>query len=165
MADEDAIAEHIPDGDKLSRACFIIPDSIDSESAFKFERDRQGNRVESVFWRKYAPTASDLHKRGCELERQKNLRLRVQGKSLKKYSGIRTATAGPIRKIKSERGFQFHILHAPESDDRSHAHIGIEPPPGSSGTQLKPNDMRELVSSLAREFNIFDAHDCDVKVP
>ena len=153
-----AAVEEVPDEDQISRACFSLPSVIDPESAFKFERDPQGERIESVFWRKYAVLISDVHGHGCQIEQQKNIRLGSQGKPLKKYCGATTAGVGPIRTILSGRGFRFSVVHCPESGNAAHSHIGIAAPPRLA--KPNKNDMRELISKLAREFGKLEGHDC-----
>lgn len=159
-AQASAAVEEIPDADRISRACFELSALIDPESSFKFERDQRGDRIESVFWRKYAVLISDVHARGCRIEQQKNIRLSGQGKPLKKYSGATTAGVGSVRTISTERGFRFSVVHFPESGDMAHSHIGILAPPAFA--KPKANDMRELIRMLARDFGMLEGHDCAV---
>jgi hypothetical protein len=148
-------AEPIPDDDQVSRAYFEIPDEVDPESQFPFTY-KSNERAESVFWRKYAPTISEVHERGCRLEKIKNAR---RTKALK-YIGSRSALVAAIRQIKSGRGHKFKVIHVPEDGDRAHAHICIEPAPGVTAKQVEANDIRELVSLLFRHFGNLEGHTC-----
>jgi hypothetical protein len=137
-----------------------MPGDIDPGSMFPFQRDRQGNRVESVYWRKYARLAADLHKRGCEIERLKNIRLQSAGKPPKKYSGFRAAPVGSVRKVITQRRWAFAVTHAPENGDLAHAHIEIVAAADNSAGTPNPNDIRELVHMLVQRFGQLDGHAC-----
>ena len=129
---------------------------------FPFQRDPAGLRIESVLWRRYASVA-EVHARGCEMERLKNLRLAAARKPLKKYSGCRSAVVQAVRSITSGRRFAFAVTHAPESDNRAHTHIEIVAAPGNTAGKPNPNDIRELVELLVARFGPLDAHDCSAK--
>ena len=153
-------SETIPDEDQVSRGCFDQPSEIDPGSMFPFQRDPDGMRIESVFWRRYAALAAELHARGCEMERLKNLRLQSAGKPTKKYSGFRTTDVGAVRAIITQRQWAFAVTHVPVDTDRSHAHIEIVAGPANPGGKPNANDIRELVHMLVERFGSLDSHRC-----
>ena len=142
MAD---VSEQITNEHDVSRLCFGVPPGLAPESAFTFA---SSDRAESAVWRKYAPQPTDVHKRGCNIEIEKNARRLLKGVRPIKYIGFKTANVGAIREIKSEHGHQFDVVHFPENGDLAHAHIVI-----TSAKKLTRNDVLELVALLLRRFS------------
>jgi len=139
------VSEQITGEHDVSRLCFGVPPGLAPESAFTFA---SSDRAESAVWRKYAPQPTDVHKRGCNAETEKNARRLLKGVRPVQYIGFKTANVGAIRDIKSERGHQFDLIHFPENGDLAHTHIVIK-----SAKKLKPSDVLELITLLLQRFS------------
>lgn len=157
--DQGAVIEPIPDSDQISRGC-SVPPGVDAESVFVFKSDSSGARVESVIWRKYAPTLMEVHERGCARTKSASEKRAADGKDPKIYMGSMTSLVRPIRLIRTGRGFGFAVVHLPENGDNSHAHICMEAVTASSMNDLKKNDRRELIHLLFKEFGKLEPHSC-----
>jgi len=143
-------SEQITDEHDVSRLCFGVPPGLAPESDFTFT---SSDRAESAVWRKYAPQPTDVHKRGCNAETQKNARRLLKRVLPVRYVGFKTANVGAIRKIRSEHGYQFDVVHFPENGDLAHAHIVITP-----AKKLKPNDVLELITLLLQRFSALKSY-------
>jgi hypothetical protein len=114
-------------------------------------------RAESVYWRKYAPRIEEVHERGCRLEKKWSyLEPEAPGP---KYVGARTADVAAIRRIVTQRGHSFRVIHYPQDGDLAHAHIAIERA-GGKVKNLSPNDRMELTALLVVLFRNHQPHVC-----
>lgn len=151
--------ESIPNEDKLSRACFELPPGVDAASGFLFKyRDAIGDRPESVYWRKYAVSDADVHRRGCELERLRQSRA-APGKSPGPYVGFRTAKAGAVRAV-AEAGYELQVIHSPENGDDAHAHICVRKDNLPVTNSIPRSVLRVLIHLLFAKFAEFKSHSC-----
>ncbi len=155
QADEH-LAEHIPDEDNLTRAHFETPEQIAPESYFHFGHDKKRDeRAESFYWRKYAPLASDIHRRGCNLELVKQKRAPNI-----KYVGCRSVKAGGIRAIETGRGHKLVVFHFPENGDNAHSHVAIKPAKGTTVKNVNKNDILELANLVVKVLSDLEPHSC-----
>lgn len=148
--------EPIPDADQLSRGFWELP--VDSQSQLEFPREG-GTRSESFLWHKYAPTAADVHRRGCDRQHGKNKRLADEGKDPVRYIGARSISAGGIRAIES-RGYMLMLKHQPEDGDDAHTDVAIAAPAGASAEGIPKNTRREIIALLFKALAPLDAHTC-----
>jgi len=77
-------------------------------------------QVESVVWRRHAPQIEDVHKLGCE--KQKNDR--AKGRTSSTYFGAITGNVGDIKSVKSKSGISLTVVPAPY-EGVHHAHLGF----------------------------------------
>ena len=143
--------EIIPDLDSVSRLLFEPSmrredQDIFWENVFQFPTAAGG--CESVIWRQYAVSISDVHGLGCE----KQTADRNKGRNQSTYFGAITGNVGEIRAIRSASGIGFTIVHVP-GDGVFHAHVAFSP--GS-----KKNDRAELKVLLRSKFGALEAHAC-----
>ena len=126
------------------------------ESSFPFTYDRvRDERAESVYWRKYALSISEVHRRGCDLQGK-----RKAGENPQVYVGAQTVVVEKVRAIKSGRGHSFKVIHAPRDDDIAHTHIAIARASGPV-KNINKNDRVELTSLLVDCLGgDIDRHDC-----
>jgi hypothetical protein len=117
------------------------------ENVFEFPKE-QG---ESVIWSKYAPTADDVHKVGCEREATKR-----ETKPEMRYSGFIPALVRTIRAIRTIRGHGFQVRHEPDQGDH-HAEIIYVP---ADQLELKKADKLELKFALKGAFGQLVGHSC-----
>jgi hypothetical protein len=161
VADLAGSSETIPDEDNVSRGCVELAPESDPASIFLFPySDQLRDRAESVYWRKYAMGAKDVHDRECIRERARRTRA-GSGKSVPTYVGFRTSQVAHIRAIRTGRGQTFAVVHCPEDGDLSHAHICVRGADGEPVRKLAPNDKRELVHLLYQVFVRFEGHRCE----
>jgi hypothetical protein len=148
--------EEIGDGELLTRACFDDPGLVmPPEAAFYFQYDKdRDERAESVYWRKYAPEVADIHTRGCTLQSQ----WASKGGPMR-YSGSRDAHTGSIRKIVTERGHTFDVVHYPQGGDLAHAHIAVVRA-GGNVKKLSSNDRLDLIHHLVKVLGELAPHQC-----
>jgi hypothetical protein len=142
----------IEDPDMVSRLLFepgmrSQDNDLHWENVFQFPTV-DGN-VESVIWRKHAISIEDVHRHGCE--KQKNDR--AKGRSKSTYFGAITGNVGDIRSLQSSGGIRFVVNYVPK-EGKAHAHIGFSP--GS-----KKNDRNELKFVLRAKFGNLEPHACE----
>ncbi len=151
------VVEDIPNEHTITRANFEVPgQNLAPESYFRFGYDKdRDEKAESFFWRKYAPLISEIHQKGCALEPMKR-----QRNPTITYVGARSATAGEIRKIESDKGHKLLVYHFEENGDRAHCHVAIEPAPGTTAKNMKGRDVTELAVKLVRVLSALEPHSC-----
>ena len=155
-----ATQEPIPDEHNVSRGCVELPPGVDPGSVFVFQYDETlKDRVESVYWRKYAITNDEVHDRECRREKIRQARA-TPSNPLKPYVGFRTSNVGAIRVIRTGRGHAFAVVHWPENGDLAHTHICIRPNGDTSVRKMKKSDIRELIHLLFKQFVQFEPHKC-----
>jgi hypothetical protein len=154
--------EPIPKSDKVSRGCefpnITPPSGVDLDSFFVFgSRDK----VESVYWRKYADSIESVHLYECERVRGSNERRSSKVNYVcRAYTGARTALVECIQDIKTDRGFVFSVNHFPENSVRAHAHICMPEFHEDKKTKIKANDKIVLINSLCKVFGELEEHRC-----
>ncbi len=146
--------ERIPDADNVSRWIFHPPMGKDIaelvwQNVFAFPSANA--QCESVVWRKYAPDISDVHRMGCERQKQ----LRAEGKD-KTYVGALTAYVRDIRGFRNKNNHGFFVIHEP-SEGIYHAHIGFNASPDNEFTK---SDQKELKFALIKIFADSSPHTC-----
>jgi hypothetical protein len=140
----------IPDEETLSRAEFELPGAaVAPESYWRFGYDSVRDEcAESVYWRRHAESNAEIHQRGVALEQIK----RQRSPNIR-YVGFRSARAGDVRKIVSDKGHKLIVYHFPQNGDFAHTHIAIEPAAGISPKKIKSRDVLELTTLLLRQFS------------
>lgn len=142
--------EVIPDSDTISRLLFepfmrAEDKDVLWENVFQFSSKH--GAIESVVWRKYAPTLAAVHALGC----QKQTSDRAAGKR-SAYFGSLTGDVAEIRTIRSANGICFTIDHAP-AEGIWHAHVGF-----SDGSNK--NDRNSMKVMLRAKFGDVETHIC-----
>jgi hypothetical protein len=137
--------EPIPDEDRVSR---LIESPIhygaDSDLLWVQIFQFNDNQCESLVWRKYAPTANDVHAIGAAMVAEKKKK-----RPEREYVGFITGVKGPIAAYRNFRGHGFLVVHEPEEDKIFHCHICYAPNPN---TPFQANDKSELKLALRSQF-------------
>jgi len=159
----------IPDGDSLFRPV-IHPASFHKKTfAFwKFIYLRPGSDDSlrgSLLWGRFVPTIKHVHKRGCEMARQRNEKERAQGtfkeKNRSVYCGAYELKADAVRAlvsaVNSDKVSSADVIHLIEDGEIAHTELRIflKPGPHVEGTKT------EIVASLWNSFSGPLAHRCD----
>ncbi len=147
--------EQVPGGDRIHRQ-IDFPNMYNDvremiwHNVFQFS----GGEPESVVWSKYAPTADDVHRIGCE--RETNTRGR---KPDIRYIGFISSTVGEVRGINTRAGHGFAVVHEP-SEGIYHAHIYYRPGGERAVDQLKKGEKNELKLARRGAFGNLISHSC-----
>ncbi|HEV7911377.1 MAG TPA: hypothetical protein VGP28_09915 [Methylocella sp.] len=147
------IVEPIPDEDAIHRQIDFPRMYNDAkemiwQNVFLFPQ----GEPESVVWGKYAPTADDVHRSGCNREattRKRNPDMR--------YVGFISSTAGTVRAIRTRPGHGFSVVHEP-TEGIHHAMVSYL---SAAGTALKPSEKSELKFALSQAFGALVPHSCE----
>jgi hypothetical protein len=136
--------EPIPNEDAIHRQV-DFPGMYNDAKALIWENVFQfpNGEPESLVWGKYAATADEVHRIGCDREaktRQRNPDMR--------YIGFISSTAGVVRAIKTRPGHGFSVVHAP-AEGIHHAAVSYL---SAGGTKLKRNEKSELKLALRQVF-------------
>jgi hypothetical protein len=118
------------------------------ECVFMFKKERECR--ESVVWRRYAATLTDVHELGCA----KQTTDRNSGKVNCTYFGALTANVDQIRRLRSKTGARFQVLHAPQ-EGIHHAEVSY-----LHDRQLTKNDKAELKHGIKNTFLDRANHTC-----
>jgi hypothetical protein len=111
-----------------------------------FQFPSADGQVESLVWRRHAPKIEDVHRIGCEKQRND----RAKGRANSTYFGAITGNVGDIKTVKSKSGKSFTIVHAPEQGVH-HAHLGFsEGSTKADRTELKVEMSRSLLNIAKR---------------
>lgn len=145
--------EPIPDEDAIHRQIYFPRMYDDAKEmiwgvVFQFPR----GEPESVVWCKYAPTADDVHRIGCD--RESTTRERTPDV---RYVGFITSAARAIRRITTRSGHGFSVNHAP-AEGIHHAEISYR---SKDGAGLKKSEKSELKFSLRQVFGALVPHSCE----
>lgn len=149
------MVELIPSEDQVSR-------HIDSPNKWNAEEKRfvleqlftlpSPDGVDSLVWRKYAPTIADVHSLGCARQRSK----RVENKNWT-YEGASTAGVHDVRAIQTAAGDRLEVTHEPD-EGIYHAHVGYLLAAGQERIKQRKLDLKEHLRNLF--IRQFDGHRC-----
>lgn len=137
--------EDISDGDTISRLV-EFPRTYDAERDMILEAifEFPNGDGESVVWRNYAATPSDVHKLGIDWEIEKRER-----KPDMRYVGFIDTRTRDVRAIRTRRGYGFMVEHDPSNGQGQH-HAEIRY--GATYRDMKKADRGELKISLRGVF-------------
>jgi hypothetical protein len=144
--------ESIPDQDSIHRL-IDFPRMYDDVKGLIWENVFQfpNGEPESVVWAKYALTASDIHRIGCE--REATVRKRRPETNML-YAGFMSAVAGLVREVRTRPGHGFSVTHEPK-EGIHHAEISYQP---AAGATLKRSEKSELKFALRKVFGTLKSH-------
>ena len=144
------MSEIIPDSDTISRLLFepfMRPEEQDIIWKNVFQFSSKHGALESVVWRRYAPTIESVHGLGCKKQTSDRVALKQST-----YFGAISACVADIKTIKSANGISFTVEHAP-GEGIWHAHIGF-----SAGSNK--NDRNSMKLLLKAKFSPVECHSC-----
>lgn len=148
--------EDIPNDNLLSRYVFL-PDMYRPDAGLlwqgfaQFETpgpDQKEAPHESVAWRKYLVTDTDVHSKGQTLEQYKR-----QRRNEVRYVGFGTAQAVAVRGAQTSAGHGYSLMHEPEDGADEHTRLSLRHASGEVTKKFRPtekNDLRELLSNIFR---------------
>lgn len=152
--------EHVPDADTVDRLVFY-PRMYDNLSGLFKELllfEFKGDEPESVVWRKYARSIAEVHNLGREKERRDNA-----GRPPSKpqdYRGTMGANVGEVRRIRSNSGHGFDVVHEP-SEGSHHCHVILQM---AAGAEFRKTDKTDLRLRLYKDLSVnsipLKAHPC-----
>jgi hypothetical protein len=122
------------------------------ENIFQFPN----GEPESLVWSKYAATADEVHRIGCN--REARTRQRVPDM---RYIGFISSTAAAVRAIKTRPGHGFSVIHAP-GEGIHHAEVSYL---SAAGAKLTKNEKSELKLALRQVFGGYIPHSCEPQTP